>query len=387
MSKLVIKNVGTLVSGDLEAGVLDGDTLIAEDGQISFVGWMVDGNTSDAEVIVDAHGTTLIPGLIDSHVHVVLGDYTPRQKTVDFIDSYMHGGVTSMLSAGEIHAPGRPTDVVGVKALAVAAAKCFENFRPSGVKVHAGSIVMEPGLTEADFEEISQHGVKLAKVGFGRFSSPYDYEPLVRAAQKFGINVMAHTGGASIPGSVPITHEHLLRINPDVCGHANGGTTALSDEGIEVLVRESQLVLQIAQAGNLRSALRIVELTKEVGALGRLLIASDTPTGTGVMPLALLKSIAELSSLGGLKPEDAIAMATGNVAQVYGLNTGKLEVGREADLVVLDAPYGSVADTALSGLALGDIPGISLVVIDGRITAGRSRNTPMATRMAAVESS
>ena len=387
MSKLVIKNVGTLVSGDLEAGVLDGDTLIAEDGQISFVGWMVDGNTSDAEVIVDAHGTTLIPGLIDSHVHVVLGDYTPRQKTVDFIDSYMHGGVTSMLSAGEIHAPGRPTDVVGVKALAVAAAKCFENFRPSGVKVHAGSIVMEPGLTEADFEEISQHGVKLAKVGFGRFSSPYDYEPLVRAAQKFGINVMAHTGGASIPGSVPITHEHLLRINPDVCGHANGGTTALSDEGIEVLVRESQLVLQIAQAGNLRSALRIVELTKEVGALGRLLIASDTPTGTGVMPLALLKSIAELSSLGGLKPEDAIAMATGNVAQVYGLNTGKLEVGREADLLVLDAPYGSVADTALSGLALGDIPGISLVVIDGRITAGRSRNTPMATRMAAVESS
>ena len=137
----------------------------------------------------------------------------------------------------------------------------------------------------------------------------------------------------------------------------------------------------------MRSALRIVELTKEVGALGRLLIASDTPTGTGVMPLALLKSIAELSSLGGLKPEDAIAMATGNVAQVYGLNTGKLEVGREADLVVLDAPYGSVADTALSGLALGDIPGISLVVIDGRITAGRSRNTPMATRMAAVESS
>ncbi len=387
MSKLVIKNVGTLVSGDLEAGVLDGDTLIAEDGQISFVGWMVDGNTSDAEVIVDAHGTTLIPGLIDSHVHVVLGDYSPRQKTVDFIDSYMHGGVTSMLSAGEIHAPGRPTDVVGVKALAVAAAKCFENFRPSGVKVHAGSIVMEPGLTEADFEEISQHGVKLAKVGFGRFSSPYDYEPLVRAAQKFGINVMAHTGGASIPGSVPITHEHLLRINPDVCGHANGGTTALSDEGIEVLVRESQLVLQIAQAGNLRSALRIVELTKEEGALGRLMIASDTPTGTGVMPLALLKSIAELSSLGGLKPEDAIAMATGNVAQVYGLNTGKLEVGREADLVVLDAPYGSVADTALSGLALGDIPGISLVVIDGRITAGRSRNTPMVTRMAAVESS
>jgi enamidase len=386
MAKMAIKNIGQIVSGDIDLGVLEGDTILAEAGKVSFIGWLSDADLAGVDVTINARGTTVIPGLIDSHVHVVLGDYTPRQKTVDFIDSYLHGGITSMISAGEIHAPGRPADVAGVKALAVAAAKCFENFRPSGVKVHAGSVVIEPGLTEQDFREISTHGVRLAKVGFGRVRTPYDYEPMVRDAQKCGIKVMAHTGGASIPGSVPITHEHLMWIRPDICGHANGGPTALPDEGVEMLIRETDLVLQIAQAGNLRSALKIIQLSKEVNAVGRILIASDTPTGTGVMPLGVLKSIAELSSLGGLRPEQAIAMASGNVARTYELLAGKIEIGREADLVVMDAPLGSCAHDALGALALGDIPGISMVTIDGEIVTGRSRNTPMPARIAEIAS-
>ena len=207
---------------------------------------------------------------------------------------------------------------------------------------------------------------------------------MVRAAQKFGIRVMAHTGGASIPGSLPITHEHLLKLRPDVCGHANGGTTALSAEGVELLVKDSDLIFQIVQADNLRSASKIIQLCKEAKALKRILIASDTPTGTGMIPLALLKSIAELSSLGGLRPEEAVAMASGNVADVYGLNTGRIEVGREADFVLMDAPYGSSAQEALRAISLGDIPGISMIIIDGEIRGERSRNTPMATRMAEV---
>ena len=53
-----------------------------------------------ADVVVDCLGTTVVPGLIDSHCHVVLGDYTPRQKTVDFLDSYVHGGITSRRVGG-----------------------------------------------------------------------------------------------------------------------------------------------------------------------------------------------------------------------------------------------------------------------------------------------
>src|SRR5439155_395429 len=134
-----------------------------------------------ADVVIDCRGTTVIPGLVDSHCHVVLGDYTPRQKTVDFLDSYVHGGITSVVSAGEgVHAPGRPHDPAASKALAIAAAKCFEHFHPNGMKVNAGSVVLEPGLTDEDFAEMARHGVRHAKYGFGGYAHPRDGEPEVR---------------------------------------------------------------------------------------------------------------------------------------------------------------------------------------------------------------
>jgi enamidase len=219
----------------------------------------------------------------------VLGDYTPRQKTVDFLDSYVHGGITSVVSAGEgVHAPGRPHDPAAAKALAIAAAKCFEHFHPNGMKVNAGSVVLEPGLTDEDFAEMAKHGVRHAKYGFGGYAQPRDGEPEVRRAQKHGLCVMSHSGGTSIPGSSPISHEVLMHLRPDVCGHVNGGTTSLDDVGIDRIIRETPMALQIVQAGNLRASLYIVKRAREAGALARVCVASDTPTGTGVMPMGVM---------------------------------------------------------------------------------------------------
>ncbi len=385
MPTLGIVNIGVIVSGDLAAGVVAGDSILAVDGRIAGVGDAAQTGAAAADVVVDAHGTTVMPGLIDSHCHVVLGDYTPRQKTVDFLDSYVHGGITSVISPGEIHAPGRPRDAIGLKALALAARACFLNFRPTGMKVHAGAIVIEPTLTEADFREVAERGVWLAKFGFGAFADPLDGAPQIRWAQQYGIRVMCHSGGASIPGSKPITAEHLLELRPDVCGHVNGGTTALRDDGVRRVVTESDLILQLVQAGNLRSTLHIVRLAVEHGALPRVVLASDTPTGTGVMPLGVLKTVCEISSLAGLAPEVVIALATGNNADAWGLDAGRIAVGRAADLVVLDAPWGSAAGDALGAIAIGDIPGISAVVIDGQVRTLRSRNTPAAARLATVQ--
>jgi enamidase len=193
---------------------------------------------------------------------------------------------------------------------------------------------------------------------------------------------MSHSGGTSIPGSSPIGHEVLLHLRPDVCGHVNGGTTSLADEGLRRLVGETEMTLQIVQAGNLRSALHIVGLAREAGALGRVCVASDTPTGTGVMPMGVIKTVCELASLGGLAPAEALALATGNNARAFRLATGTLAVGQPADLLVCDAPVGSVAADALGAIARGDIPGISCVIIDGQVRVGRSRNTPLAKRLA-----
>ncbi len=386
MATLGLVNIGALATGMLAAPRLDAETLLVEHGRVAAIGPSARTGASGADVVVDCRGTTVIPGLIDSHCHVVLGDFTPRQKTVDFLDSYVHGGITSVVSAGEgVHAPGRPHDPAAAKALAIAAAKCFANFHPNGMKVNAGSVVLEPGLTEDDFAEMARHGVRHAKYGFGGYAHPKDGEPEVRRAQKHGLCVMSHSGGTSIPGSSPITHDILLHLRPDVCGHVNGGTTSLDEAGLDTLVRETDMALQVVQAGNLRSALYILKRCREAGALARLCVASDTPTGTGVMPMGVLKTVCELASLGDLPPVEAIALATGNNARAFRLapGTGTIVVGAPADLVVCDAPAASLARDASEAIGRGDIPGISCVIIDGEIRFGRSRNTPLAQRLAA----
>ena len=385
MTSLAIVNIGRLASGRLEAPILDADAVVVRDGRIAAIGRAAEVDTTGAEVVVDCLGTTVMPGLVDSHCHVVLGDYTPRQKTVDFLDSYVHGGITSVVSAGEgVHAPGRPHDPVAAKALAIAAAKCFAGFRPNGMKVNAGSVVLEPGLTEQDFAEMARHGVRHAKYGFGGYGHPLDGEAEIRNAQRHGLTVMSHSGGNSIPGSSPISHDILLRLRPDVCGHVNGGTTSLDDAGLARIIAETDMTLQIVQAGNLRSALLILKLAREVGALHRVCLASDTPTGTGVMPMGVLKTVCEMSSLGDLAPEVSIALATGNNARAFRLRTGTIAVGQPADVLVCDAPAASAADDAFAAITRGDIPGISCVIIDGEVRVGRSRNTPLAKRLAAI---
>ncbi|HSF86689.1 MAG TPA: amidohydrolase family protein [Acidimicrobiia bacterium] len=376
-----VVNIGTLYTGDLAAPIAEADSLLIDNGQIAAVGGITG---ADADRVVDVNGATVGPGLIDSHCHVVLGDFTPRQNTVGFLSSYVHGGICQAISPGEIHTPGRPRNRDGVKALAVAAAHWWETYRPNGMKVHGGAVVIEPVLTDDDFQEIARQGVRLAKFGFGAYDDPADGLPQVRAAQAAGIKVMCHSGGASIPGSKPITVDHLLLLRPDVCGHINGGPTSLDEAGLLTLVNETDLILQFVQAGNLRSAIEITRAVREAGAERRVILGSDTPTGTGVIPLAIMKTMAELCSLAGVEPEVAWAWATGNTRDVYDLASGKIEVGRPADLVVCDAPWGALADDAGGALTRGDIPGISAVIIDGVVRTLRSRNTPAAARAVTV---
>ncbi len=380
---LLVQNVGTLLSGDLEAPVLDADAVLIVDGRIAGIGTRADFGRADRTI--DAQGTTVAPGLIDTHCHVTVGDFTPRQNTVGFLASYVHGGITQVVSPGEIHVPGRPHDRAGVKALAVLAQRVWSSYRPNGMKVLGGSVVLEPVLRDEDLAEIAGEGVRLAKFGFGQYENPLDGVPQVRGAQAAGMTVMCHTGGASIPGCRPIGTEEILALRPDVCGHVNGGPTSLEDDGVRRIVFETPLVLQLVQAGSLRSSLVILDAVLARGCPERVIIGSDTPTGTGVMPLGMLKTVAELSSLASVDPAIVWAWASGNAAGVYGLDGGRIEVGRAADLCVCDAPWGSPAHDAVGALERGDLPGISAVIIDGTVRALRSRNTPAPARSAVVE--
>ncbi|MDO8298352.1 amidohydrolase family protein [Lacisediminimonas sp.] len=375
--RTAIVNLGRIVSGEWREPFVAGTAILMEDGKITAVGEVSDADLKSCDVVIDADGAIAIPGLIDSQVHNTFGDYTPRQKTVGFLESYVHGGVTTAISASEVHVPGRPKDPQGVKALAVAAMKCFENYRPGGMRVWAGAVILEPGLVESDFAEIAAQGVWLAKAGFGNVKSPYDYAPMIASAKKHGMTTLVHTGGSSIPGSSGIWADHLIRMQPDVSFHTNGGPVAMPDEDYPRLVNESSMALQVCTAGNLRTTLLLADLVRQADQFDRFLIATDTPTGSGIMPLGMMYTITHLASLGNMAPEVAIAAATGNNARTYKRNSGFIAVGKDADVVILDACVGGSKNDALSALANGDIAAVAAVITDGVPRfVGRSRNTP-----------
>ena len=384
-SRLVILNIGLLLSGDIGNPILDADTLVAVNGKIAAVGKAKDVDTENATLTVDANGTVVAPGLIDSHVHPVAGDWTPRQNQLGWIDSCLHGGVTTMVSAGEVHTPGRPKDIVGLKAMAIFAQRAFTAFRPGGVRVLAGAPVIEHGMVEEDFKELAAAGVNiLGEIGLGSVKDGATAQQMVSWARKYGIQSTIHTGGPSIPGSGLIDKDVVLAADPDVIGHINGGHTALPDDQIVTLCECSPRALEIVHNGNERAALLTVRTARQLNRLPSVILGTDCPAGSGVQPLGIVRMISMLSSLGEIPAEIAICFATGNTARQRKIDCGLIEVGRTANFVFMDKAQHSAGKHLLDSIQRGDLPGIGMVVIDGVVSIQRSRNTPPATKVPGI---
>ncbi len=380
--KLVIRNIGLMLSGKIEAPILDADCLVAEGGRIAVWGKEADLDTEGATTVIDAKGVTLAPGLIDSHVHPVVGDYTPRQQQLHWIDSTLHGGVTTMISAGEVHMPGRPNDPIGTVAMAIAAQRWYDNLRPSGVKVHAGAPILQQGLEEEHFRQMAEGGVKLiGEVGLGTVKDGKTANRMIGWARKYGMQSTIHTGGPSIPGSGLIDADMVLETGTDVVGHINGGHSALPDDQIVCLCENCKAALEIVHNGNERAALLTLNTARELGKLDQLILGTDGPAGSGVQPLGILRMVAMLSALGNVPAEIALCFATGNTARRRNLDVGLIEAGFAADFVLMDQAQHAPGKTLLESIALGNLPGIGMTVIDGKVTSQRSRNTPPATRL------
>lgn len=376
--QLVIRNIGRVLSGDIARPLLDADAILVSDGHIAAVGREVDMDLPGASAVIDARGSAVMPGMIDDHAHPVMGDWTPRQNQLGWIESTLHGGVTTLVSAGEVHLPGRPRDVVGVKALAITAQRAFAAFSPGGMKVLAGALVLEHGLEEADFAELAAAGVTLVgEVGLGSVKDGPTGRRMITWARAHAMTSMTHVGGHSIPGSSLIGAETVLEVDADVCAHLNGGPTALPEEELALICTESPRGLELVHNGNMRAALFVLDRVRDAGALDRLLLGTDGPAGSGVQPLGMLRMVTMLASLGGVAPEVAVCFATGNVAAVRKLgDRGRIAPGLAADLVFIDTPMGGPGEGPLASMALGNLPGIGMILVDGVVRAGRSRNTP-----------
>ena len=388
MNDLVIKNIDKIVSGDIQKGIIPGDTVVVRDGLIAAVGNYADVDTSGIDIVVDAQGQVVCPGFIDPHIHNTLDDYAPQRGAVGCYADALYYGTTSMVSEGE-QGPGWPRfydDPIGCKAAAILSKRVFDHFRPGGgLKFHGGALVLVHGLTEQDFKEMHDAGVWLiAEIGGGGLSDPDEVEPMLEWARKYDFFYSVHLAPPSIPGSSWVTSEAIIRLRPNKVAHTNGGSTAVSYDHIERLMEECDIPLELVVNGNFVNFNKILKRMEAKGELGRILFGSDSPTGQASMPGAMNRAIVKASALNGLPAEMCIAMATGTTADIYGLNTGKIEVGREADLQVIDCPPGSCGSDALKAIECGDPFGNSMVIVDGRIMAFRGHDSRPTDRKSVV---
>jgi len=278
MGSVLIYNIGCLISGDIERPLIPADSVYIEGGLIKEIGTSRTG----AETVIDARGNTLAPGLIDSHVHLSFGDWTPVQNSTNWISNYLHGGITRMVSAGELHLPGLPIDDPDpevFRSLALLTRACYDNYRPAGVKVEAGTLLLVPGLREDDVEAVAKAGSKVVKFIFYPYGDdPQEQKNYVAWARKRGLKVKIHTGGVSRSGtSRPAMAEVVLDIDPDIAGHLNGGPIPMSKSDMERVVAESKAYLEVAYCGNAALALSLMEMALQQDQLSRVILGSDTP--------------------------------------------------------------------------------------------------------------
>jgi enamidase len=379
VSTLLIKNIGEFFTGDLATPQKSVGSLLIENGRIAALDPPADAT---AERVIDAGGSAVMPGLVDGHIHPVFGEWTPTQDTIGWIGNYVHGGTTTMISACELHVPGLDYESLTpdlVTSLAVVTAATTGRVRWSGAKVHAGTVILVPGMTEDHFDRLAAARSILAKFIFYPLNRGRDealqYQRWCRAR---GIRTKIHTGGVSRSGVSQICgYDVLSWLKPDIAAHVSGGPIPMSDADMDTVVDNTTFALEVCSSGNYGSTLRLVRRLADKGQLARLTLGTDTPGGTGIIPRGMLRNLLFLCSVCGLTPGEAIAIATGNTAKAHGLEVGVLAAGRPADIVICGPVEGSTGQSAADAIAHGDLPGIAYVIIDGEIiVGGRSRQTP-----------
>lgn len=368
MTKFLIENIGCLIPGDPTHPVVRDTSLVIEDGVVSAIG----GDISAPDLVMDAQGLDAMPGLIDGHVHPTFGEYTPAQDAIGWLRNYLHGGTTTMVSAGELHVPGLAFDDLDpllVKSLAFTSRATTGRYRPSGVKLHAGTVLLVTGMTEHDFDEMAEQGITHLKYIFYDWDAADEEErDRYRAwARERGMVIKIHSGGVSRSGSSRVAgYDIVTSARPDVVAHISGGPIPMPDDEITRVIDDlPDAAIEVCSSMNYRATMVAAGHMAERGQLERLVLGTDTPGGTGVIPRGMLRNICYLAAVCRLDPRDAVAAATVNVARAHQVPGGTIQVGEPADILLLGPIRGSRATDTLEAFALGDVPGLSTVVVDG----------------------
>jgi enamidase len=368
-NKTIIKNLGTIVSGDYGNPILKGDTICINGDRIGFIGFEADAPKDNYTVEIDANGLTIIPGLIDAHAHPPLANYIDCFKAYDWVDNYAGAGITSFFSVGGLRFPGAAKTAKAVKAQAIVAKNIWDNYHPSGVKVHCDAVMLAEGLTESDFAELAADGINvIGEIGMGEVKCPEKAAEMVKIAKKHGFISTIHCGGPSSKDGAQYSLEDIKKINPDVLCHINGAPAPMAEEDVKELVQSGNYYFDIVSNGNFAMIFKVAKWAIESGTINKMMIGTNIPSMNGYSPMGPWVAMIGCCQMTGLKPELAIPMVTGNVAKCYGLEHGIIKEGYIADFVI--------ADDLLETLAVNAPPSLACTITNGVFTLPGCKNTP-----------
>lgn len=383
MTYTLIRN-GTLIDGTGVPPVANGAVLIKDD-RIESAGRLEEMRRPDGSVVeLDAGGGTIMPGLIDAHVHMTMQNEgmvkhaaTPFSLNfylaLGYLRRTLDAGITTVRDAAgadlglkralELGLIEGPRMQISVTALSITGGH-LDFWMPSGEEV--GLFVPHPGLPSGicdgvdgvrrKVREVLRAGAEVIKVcstggvlsptdhpEFTQFS-PEELEVMVQEGQyRRGVKVMAHAQGAA-------GIKNAVRAGVHSIEHG----IYLDDEAIELMLERGtflvptllapQAVIEQAEQGGtisswaLRKAKEVLQAHRDSirrahDAGVRIAMGTDA----GVMPHGTnLRELGLMCDHAGMSPMEALTASTRVAAECLGWQdrVGTLEPGKIADVTV-----------------------------------------------------
>jgi imidazolonepropionase-like amidohydrolase len=360
-AQLVIANVRVFTG----ARAIERATITVVDGKIVSIAAEA---PVQAGVTIDGAGKTAVPGLIDSHIHVLSGRTEAesqafiKDRLQERLLTFLRHGVTTVKSTGDatdlvlkVRQDLRDGTLAGPRLLVVGPIFTAPGGHPAVGPVCQGiAWCRENSVVEVDSEEQARREVRrLSQAGVDAIKLVYEGGVMAGTTlQKLRPEVMkaiiAECRAIGIPVTAHVTDESSILevLAAGVSGLEHGSTAsnaiaqALKNPerslvptigaGLRIQVSEQSLLQSVAEF--YKAGVRIVVGTDTFGR---------TPPG-----LATVQEI-ELLVKAGLSPEAALKAATSVAARHLGLEKeiGTLEAGMSADiLLVRGNPLANIAD-------------------------------------------
>lgn len=325
----VIVGATALVGTELAA--TEDTTVVMEDGTIRAIGIGTDIEIPDAAEPMDARGCTLIPGFIDSHVHI--GFYEPHEV--------LRGGVTTVRDLAwpperiePLVRASRADTFAGPTILAAGPMLTAPGGYPTQAAwAPSGTGLEVSGPDDAEQAVASVAGAVIVKVALNPPAGPVlsldTLTAIVNAAHARGLKVTGHVHGLA-------ELDKALAAGMDELAHMLTSTDRIPEATIRRMADAGMVVvptLAIFSDAALQTAIANLSAFRE--AEGRIVYGTDLGN-EGPRP-GIDRNEVQGMARAGMSVRDIIRSATVDAAAWLGLpTTGAIEVGRAADLVLIE---------------------------------------------------